>query len=111
MGKESTNTTFKVQIMACTGNDDEVAYLDDLDRELHEVDCTDDYYTEKAQVIRAGLTDKFSRGDWCMKAMLGPVSRKFDQWDERTHNKLLAGKTAFLEQACGCKQDQLCVIS
>eukprot|EP00928_Gymnodinium_smaydae_P015442 TRINITY_DN15710_c0_g2_i1.p1 TRINITY_DN15710_c0_g2~~TRINITY_DN15710_c0_g2_i1.p1 ORF type:complete len:341 (+),score=52.26 TRINITY_DN15710_c0_g2_i1:99-1121(+) len=101
--RQSTQYVFKVQIMACTPNDDEVAYLDDLDRELPEIDCTDDYYTEKAQVLRAGLTDTFSRGDWCMKAMLGPVSKKFDAWDEAKSGALMfRGVTANLEQLCSC---------
>lgn len=74
----------KVQIMACTPDEEEVAWLNDLDHELLGVDVTDDYYSEKQEVLRSGLVTKFSRGDWCMKAMLGPVSKKFDAWDERT---------------------------
>lgn len=80
--KRSTSKTVKVQIMACTGDDAAVGYLDDLDRQLTELDCTDDYYTERDQVLRSGRAPKFTRGDWCMKAMLGPVSQKFDAWDE-----------------------------
>jgi len=72
----------RIQIMACTANDDEVAWLNDLDREFYEVDVTDDYFSERAEVLKAGLAERFTRGDWCMKAMLGPVSRKFDAWDE-----------------------------
>lgn len=77
----------RVQIMACTAEDDEIEWLNDLDCELKEVDVTDDYYAERAQVIRAGLAKRFTRGDWCMKAMLGPVSQKFDRWDEGVQRK------------------------
>jgi len=75
----------RVQVMACTAEDDEIEWLNDLDCELKEVDVTDDYHAERSQVLRAGLATRFTRGDWCMKAMLGPVSRKFDGWDERLH--------------------------
>lgn len=73
----------RIQVMACTPNDDEIEWLNKLDASLKELDVTDDYYTEMLQVQNAGLAPKFSRGDWCLKAMLGPVSHKFDQWDER----------------------------
>merc|ERR1712218_448897 len=73
----------KVQVMVCTPEDDEVEWLNTLDAQLTALDVTDDYYSEKQQVLARGLTKKFTRGDWCMKAMLGPVSHKFDLWDEK----------------------------
>merc|ERR1712039_649141 len=81
--KQSTNKTFKVQIMVCTPSEGEVSWLNDLDAALKEVDVTDDYYVEKSQVMSAGKVKKFTRGDWCLKALLGPVSNKFDMWDEK----------------------------
>mmetsp|Transcript_30019 Transcript_30019/g.45234 ORF Transcript_30019/g.45234 Transcript_30019/m.45234 type:complete len:317 (+) Transcript_30019:51-1001(+) len=74
----------KVQVMVCTPEDQEVEWLNGLDVELASVDVTDDYFTEQAEVLKAGLAPRFTRGDWVMKAMLGPICRKFDQWDERT---------------------------
>mmetsp|Transcript_61689 Transcript_61689/g.156103 ORF Transcript_61689/g.156103 Transcript_61689/m.156103 type:complete len:288 (-) Transcript_61689:199-1062(-) len=84
----------RIQIMACTGDDEEVEWLNDLDCELTELDVTDDYHTERAQVLRTGLAKRFTRGDWCMKAMLGPVSQKFDRWDE-------GGKRSVKADDCG----------
>mmetsp|Transcript_1321 Transcript_1321/g.2839 ORF Transcript_1321/g.2839 Transcript_1321/m.2839 type:complete len:285 (+) Transcript_1321:70-924(+) len=86
-----STSKLRVQIMACTADDDEIEWLNDLDCELKEVDVTDDYYAERAEVLRTGLAKRFTRGDWCMKAMLGPVSQKFDQWDEGAHRKVKAG--------------------
>merc|ERR1712039_647565 len=83
-----SNAKLRVQIMACTAEDDEIEWLNDLDCELKEVDVTDDYYAERTQVLQTGLASRFTRGDWCMKAMLGPVSKKFDQWDERCKKKV-----------------------
>jgi len=80
-----SNAKVKVQIMVCTAEDDEVEWLNGVDKDLKQVDVTDDYFQERTQVFKTGLAPSFTRGDWCMKAMLGPVSRKFDGWDERLH--------------------------
>lgn len=77
----------RVQIMACTCNETEIEWLNRLDSEFQEVDVTDDYYAEKVEVLKKGKAEKFTRGDWCMKAMLGPVSHKFDIWDESLKKK------------------------
>jgi len=80
--RQSTRTTFRVQIMACTDDDDAVGWINRLDEQFTEVDATDDYYTEKKEILQRGRLKVFTRGDWCMKAMLGAVSSKFDQMDE-----------------------------
>jgi len=81
--KQSTPCTFKVQIMACTGDDDAVGWLNAVDDEFKEVDVTDDYYSEKHEVLEVTKSRQtFTRGDWCMKAMLGPISQKFDSMDQ-----------------------------
>lgn len=81
--KVSTMHTFKVQIMACTSDDQAIGWLNSVDREFSQVDVTDDYYSERVEVQRAGRVLRFTRGDWCLKAMLGPISSKFDEMDER----------------------------
>lgn len=73
----------RIQIMACTANEEEIGWLNELDCQLDTLDVTDDYFSERQEVLKAGLAPRFTRGDWCMKAMLGPVSRKFDLWDEQ----------------------------
>lgn len=100
--KQSTSKSFKVQIMVCTPSEGEVAWLNDLDAALKEVDVTDDYYIEKGQVMAAKKTEKFTRGDWCLKALLGPVSQKFDKWDEKQVSR------AFV--LCNCTQNGGCTI-
>eukprot|EP00927_Polykrikos_kofoidii_P080860 TRINITY_DN77855_c0_g1_i1.p1 TRINITY_DN77855_c0_g1~~TRINITY_DN77855_c0_g1_i1.p1 ORF type:complete len:249 (-),score=57.26 TRINITY_DN77855_c0_g1_i1:87-833(-) len=73
----------KIQIMACTSDDSAVGYLDEIDQKFEAIDVTDDYHTEKKQVENTGKLRQFNRGDWCMKALLGPVCQKFDAWDEK----------------------------
>jgi hypothetical protein len=81
----------RVQIMACTSDEDEMEWLNGVDKELKEVDVTDDYFAEKQEVLKAGLVPRFTRGDWCLKAMIGPVDRRFDAWDEAMgKNKVMA---------------------
>lgn len=79
----SGSTKLRIQIMACTSEEDEIGWLNEVDSQLKQVDVTDDYYSEKQEVLRAGIVQKFTRGDWCLKAMIGPISKKFDAWDER----------------------------
>eukprot|EP01062_Namystynia_karyoxenos_P034376 TRINITY_DN25209_c0_g1_i1.p1 TRINITY_DN25209_c0_g1~~TRINITY_DN25209_c0_g1_i1.p1 ORF type:complete len:355 (+),score=32.94 TRINITY_DN25209_c0_g1_i1:73-1137(+) len=81
--QRSTSNRVRVQIMACTADDSAVGWLNQLDERFDTVDVTDDYYSEKAEVIRAGRTARFNRSDWVVKALLGPISQKFDAWDER----------------------------
>uniref|UniRef100_A0A7S1SDR6 VWFA domain-containing protein n=1 Tax=Alexandrium catenella TaxID=2925 RepID=A0A7S1SDR6_ALECA len=70
------------QIMACTGDDEEVAWLNEFDAEFAEVDVTDDYATEREEVLRTQRYKEFSKADWVIKALLGPVDRRFDCLDE-----------------------------
>lgn len=84
--KRTTQTKFRFQIMACTGDDDAVGWINTLDCRKDAVgaavDCTDDFYTERKEVLRAGRVKMFRRSDWVIKALMGPVSTKFDQLDE-----------------------------
>jgi len=71
-----------VQIMACTDDDASVAYLADVDRGVPRVDVTDDFATERAEILRKqGRGFRFSFGDYVVKALLGPVDPVFDTLD------------------------------
>ena len=49
--KKSTDTTVKVQIMACTSDDGAIGYLNAIDEKFGKVDVTDDYYSEQQEVV------------------------------------------------------------
>jgi len=83
-----STTKLRVQIMACTEEERVIEWLNEVDYEFEEVDVTDDFHSERKEVLRAGIATRFTRGDWCMKAMLGPVSRKFDAWDEGLRHRV-----------------------
>ena len=72
----------RFQIMACTDNEREIAWLNQFDHAFDKVDVTDDYSSERQEVIGTGRCQTFSRGDWIMKALLGPVDSRFDWADE-----------------------------
>ena len=79
--KRATSVTFKVQVLACTEDEDSVAYLNDLDDAAPGIDVTDDYYSERQQILAAGRVRVFRRSDWVIKALLGPILRKYDDLD------------------------------
>mmetsp|Transcript_23377 Transcript_23377/g.53942 ORF Transcript_23377/g.53942 Transcript_23377/m.53942 type:complete len:278 (+) Transcript_23377:103-936(+) len=88
--RRTASTTVKFQILAFTPEEDEMAGLEMLGSELPQVDVTNDYHIEREQVLRSGRTSTFTRGDWVLKAMLSPITDKFDTWTER---KTQRGKT------------------
>lgn len=71
-------------ILACTDNDIEVAWLNQLDKSTPYLDVTDDYESEKAEVMRAqqGEVD-FKKGDHLVKALLGAIDDTYGSLDKR----------------------------
>lgn len=108
--KRSVSCTVKVQIMACTDDNEAVGWLNDLDAKFAEVDVTDDYSSEKAEVLAARKVGKFSRGDWLIKAMLGPVSAKFDAWDEAAAPPAGGGGGKGSGGSAGAKKSSACTV-
>jgi hypothetical protein len=77
--------TVFVQIMACTDDDASVSYLNEADRDIARVDVTDDYASERKEILRAqGERYPFSFGDYVVKALLGPIDNSFDKLDAVT---------------------------
>lgn len=72
----------------CTDHDSEIAYLNDLDDQVRNLDVVDDYKSERAEVLRAqGKSFHFSKGDYVVKALLGPFDPYFDNLDARPGGK------------------------
>ena len=78
---------FRFQILACTNDEAEIGWLNKFDREFLEVDVMDDFDSERKEVLQAGRCQRFTRGDYLIKALLGAVSAKFDGWDEKLGKK------------------------
>jgi len=78
----STPATCFVQIMACTDDEESVAYLNEADRDIPRLDVMDDYRSERDEVRKNyGPKYAFSFGDYVVKALLGPVDPTFDRID------------------------------
>jgi len=74
--------TIRVQFLACSDVEAEVGWLNVLDREVKNVDVTDDYVSERAEILKTGKVTEFSRGDYVCKALLGGISDYYDKLDE-----------------------------
>lgn len=73
-----------VSIVACTDDKKSIYYLNDIDKEIKNVDVNDDYNTELMQIKKVqGTKYKFSFGDYITKIMLGPIDSYFDNLDEK----------------------------
>lgn len=102
----------RFQIMACTDDDSSIAWLNKFDDKFTEVDVCDDFHSERKEVLKAGRVANFTRADWIVKAVLGPISQKFDDWDnsqklddrDKAHNSNTPGK---LWQALVCLVKQI----
>lgn len=70
-----------IQFLACSDNDDDVAWLNRMDKEIKNVDVTDDYESEKQEVLRTGRFHQFSKGDYVVKALLGGIDPSYDARD------------------------------
>ncbi len=81
---EMVRNNMRIGFLACTDQDDQVEYLNDIDRQYSEIDVNDDYYTEFVQIQRTqGTGFLFSYGDYVVKAIAGSIDKRLDGLDER----------------------------
>jgi hypothetical protein len=76
-------TRIFISILACSDNDKEIEWLNELDRDDATCDVIDDYKTEKKQVKKIQGPDfKYSFGMHVARFILGPLYPKYDKLDE-----------------------------
>ncbi|CAK0821062.1 unnamed protein product [Prorocentrum cordatum] len=91
-GSFKKTSQYRVQIMACSNNDEEIAWLSEIDQQSDYIDVTDDYYNEKRRVMEIKGDDyAFTRSDWLVKAILGPVDQSVDDVNEGKMKRALQG--------------------
>lgn len=84
LANERDANRFHVTFLACTDDDATMAYLNDWDTSLKNVDVVDDYVSEKREIQKAqGSQYRFSFGDYLVKTLLGSIDPEFDQLDEQ----------------------------
>ena len=78
------NANVFVSIIACTDDESSVGYLNKLDSDIPRLDVTDDYVSERREVLAAqGPSYQFSFGDYVVKSLLGSIDPMFDALDEK----------------------------
>ena len=71
-----------VQIMACTDDDETMSYLNNADASIPHVDVSDDFHSERKEILRAqGGGFHFTFGDYITKNLLGSIDPYFDSLD------------------------------
>ena len=70
--------------MACSDQENDVGYLNKLDRKIPNIDTLDDYNSELLEVRKAqGKKFKYSFGDHVVRLLLGPICPELDKLDEK----------------------------
>jgi hypothetical protein len=81
-----------VNVLACTTNEQTMAYLGNWDEEIDNFDVTDDYESEKALVIKANNNRiEFTYGTYVLKTIIGSIDPDLDNLNEKQNGK--HGKT------------------
>lgn len=72
-----------VSIVACTDDKHAVGYLNNLDKQIKNLDVCDDYQSEKIEIQKIqGRNFSFSFGDYITKILLGSINSSMDKLDE-----------------------------
>jgi hypothetical protein len=102
-GRPSLDKSF-VTFLSCTDNDEDIAYIKELDRDVRNVDEVDDYNSEKAEVMQAGkrIYDHFSVGDWALRAVVGATITKWDESDEQSGRQSMGHHPGGSADMLGC---------
>ncbi len=72
-----------ISIVACTDDESCIGYLNDLDKKIKNLDVSDDFYSEKQQILKVqGSKFSFTFGDYITKILLGLINQNMDKLDE-----------------------------
>ena len=74
---------FYISFLACSDDDCDIEYLNELDRNVPNVDTLDDYNSEKKEVLRIqGADFKYTFSEHIVRLLLGPICFELDSLDE-----------------------------
>jgi hypothetical protein len=74
---------FYISFLACSDDDCDIEYLNELDRNVPNVDTLDDYNSEKKEVLRIqGADFKYTFSEHIVRLLLGPICLELDSLDE-----------------------------
>jgi hypothetical protein len=85
------HSKFYVSFLACSDQDQDVGYLNELDKKIPNIDTLDDYASELKEVKAVqGKDFSYTFGDHVVRLLLGPLCPELDQLDE---SKLSSSKS------------------
>lgn len=100
------HSKFYISFLACSDNNDEINYLNDLDKEVPNVDTLDDYISEKEEVLNVqGSQFSYKFSDHIVRLLLGPLCPELDKLDEEK-----ISKTKLEKKNLKGKKKQNCII-
>lgn len=78
------HSKFYISFLACSDNEEDIGYLNELDNTIPNIDTLDDYLSEKKEVKRAqGNNFKYTYADHIARLLLGPICPELDKLDEK----------------------------
>ena len=76
-----------ISFLACSDNNTDVDYLNELDKTISNIDTLDDYKSELKEVQNVqGKNFKYSLSDHIVRLLLGPICPEMDKLDEEKIN-------------------------
>ena len=74
---------FYISFLACSDNEKDVGYLNELDHDIPNIDTLDDYLSEKKEVLQVqGEYFNYTFGDHVVRLLLGSLCPELDALDE-----------------------------
>lgn len=81
------HSKFFVSFLACSDQEKDIGYLNELDFIVPNVDTLDDYNSERKEVLEAqGKDFSYTFGDHVVRLLLGPICEQLDKLDEKKTN-------------------------
>lgn len=85
---EKNHSKFFISFLACSDDDNDIGYLNNLDKNVPNIDTLDDYISEKKEVLNVqGKNFSYTYGDHIVRLLLGPICQEWDNLDEKKLGK------------------------
>ena len=73
-----------IGILACSNREEDIGYLNGMDKRVKSLDVIDDYESERVDVLKKQKPGfRYTMGDHVARVLLGPTSNKYDKQDEK----------------------------
>lgn len=88
-----SNKYFYISFLVCTDNDEDVEYLNNIDKDYDKVEVLDDYESEKKEVLKSqGKDYKYTKYTHIARTILSPMCPELNKLDEINLTKKSSSK-------------------